>query len=330
MSLKIIKAGILDTIQDEGRHHHQHLGINPNGAMDAFSASLANALLGKSLNAPVIEMHFPAPTILFEQPTVICLAGANFKPMINGQTLLMHQPVFIPAQTILHFESLQWGVRSYLSLLSELLLPSWLDSYSTNLKAHAGGYKGRALIKGDVINYNAISTMKTAPTTVEILHWKARGVNELRSMPVLFLKGNEWNWLNEDARYFLENETFQVALEADRMGYQLKGPVLETTVSKELISSAVNFGTLQLLPNGQLIALMADHQTTGGYPRIGHIISADIPLLAQRKPGDLIYFKNTNLQCAEEKWIAQHQYLSDIQSACKSKIETFFNAVMRS
>ena len=324
MSLKIIKAGILDTLQDAGRFGYQHLGINPNGVMDYFSASLANALLGKSLNSPLIEMHFPAPTILFQNATIICLTGADFKPVINKQVLPLHQPVFIPANSVLSFETPNWGVRCYMALLGECILEPWLGSYSTNLKAGTGGYKGKALSKNDVLNFTATRRSRALNDEATVLNWKASGVAEKMEMPIHFLKGNEWIWLTDDARYFLENETFQLAMEADRMGYQLKGPVLETRISTQLVSSAVSFGTMQLLPQGQLIVLMADHQTTGGYPRVGNVIAADMPLMAQRKPGDLIYFKATNLETAEEKFFEQHKYLSDIQTLCKLKIEKLF------
>src|SRR5215218_7060806 len=116
MSLKIIKAGILDTIQDLGRYGYQHQGINPGGAMDRFSASLANALLGKSLHSPVIEMHFPAAQICFQKPAVICLAGADFRPMLNREKVPLHQPIAIEKNAVLAFTGKQEGARCYLSV----------------------------------------------------------------------------------------------------------------------------------------------------------------------------------------------------------------------
>jgi len=321
MSLKIIKAGVLDTVQDKGRFGYQHLGVNPNGVMDDFSAQLANALLGKKLDAPVIEMHFPSSGLLFQKPTIICITGADFKPMVEGFELPLHQPVFIPAQTSLQFKTVRWGVRAYLATLQDFILTPWLHSYSTNVKAEAGGYNGRPLKGGDILKYENANWLTSKKQSIEVLHWKALGVRDLYQMPVHFLKGNEWNWLTSDSQFFLENEMFQISLEADRMGYQLKGPVLETKDSKQLISSAVNFGTMQLLPNGQLIVLMADHQTTGGYPRVGHVISAHIPILAQRKPGELVYFKTTDLESAEEKFIKQQHYLIDIQAGAKLNLQ---------
>src|SRR3978361_1664650 len=106
MSLQIIKAGILDAIQDQGRYGYQHLGINPGGAMDTYSAQLANALLGKDLNAPVIEMHFPASQILFVKETIICISGADFSPEINTKRIPINQPLAINKNRVLHFNKM--------------------------------------------------------------------------------------------------------------------------------------------------------------------------------------------------------------------------------
>src|SRR5436305_971184 len=162
MSLKVIKAGLLDTVQDLGRHGYQHLGINPGGTMDRFAASLVNALLGKELTAPVIEMHFPASTILFLEPCVVCLTGADFSPLINGALVPLNQPLFVTADSVLKFTKPQSGARCYLSVLNELRLQKWLGGYSTNLKAKAGGYKGRKLEKDDELECESLEQ----PTTI--------------------------------------------------------------------------------------------------------------------------------------------------------------------
>lgn len=153
MSLKIIRQGVLDTIQDLGRYGYQYLGINSNGVMDQFSAQLANALLGKNLSAPVIEIHFPASQFLFEKETVICITGADFLPSVNDQPIPLDHPVAVNKGTILKFDKLGTGARCYLSFLNDFDIGKWLNSYSTNLKAIAGGWQGRALQKNDVIPF---------------------------------------------------------------------------------------------------------------------------------------------------------------------------------
>jgi antagonist of KipI len=325
MSLRVIKAGIFDSIQDNGRYGYQHLGINPGGSMDRFSSQLANALLGNSADAPVIELHFPAAQILFEKPAIICLAGADFTPTINGKQIPMHHPLAVGENALLKFERLQNGARTYLALFNELTIEKWMGSYSTNLKAAAGGFNGRQLERYDCLEFRDVN-LKQVLNEKEfvVLPWKANETVDNRN-EIQFVIGSEWHWMNKEMQTEFQNHWFQLTNEADRMGYRLAGPKLETESSEQLVSAPAGFGTVQLLPNGQLIVLMADHQTTGGYPRIAHVISAHLPVLAQKKPNDVLRFIMTDLATAEEKTGKQQKYLHEIQLACKFRMQTLLN-----
>ena len=329
MSLKIIKAGILDTIQDEGRNGFQHLGINPSGAMDRFSAALANALLGKGAEIPVLEMHFPAAEILFDSATIGCLTGADFGASIHGQWVPLAQPFFVDAGSVLIFRKWNNGARCYLSVLDEMDCEAWLHSYSTNLKASAGGFLGRPLKKGDVIaSRKKIQVAHGSHPAFLPLPWMAERV--AAGHEVACIRGEEWNYLTEEARAVFTLERFTVSHNADRMGYQLEGEELGIGQFSQLVSSGVSFGTVQLLPSGKLIVLMADHQTTGGYPRIAHVISADLPLVAQLRPHDSLGFYFVPLEEAEKKWAVQQKYLRLLEEASQFKIENFMHAAVRS
>lgn len=216
MSLKIIKAGLLDTIQDLGRYGHQYQGVNPGGNMDRFSASLANALLGKELNSPVIELHFPAAQILFEWPTIICLAGADFTPMINDKQVPLHQPIIIKEGTVLQFDKWKSGARCYLALLQNFALNKWLNSYSTNLKAEAGGYKGRVLLKGDVLEFENNSTA-VITKDFKTLPWQYHA-KETISNRMEFIAGAEWVWLTTKSQTQFLNNEYTISPASDRMG----------------------------------------------------------------------------------------------------------------
>lgn len=314
---------MLDTVQDLGRYGYQHLGINPGGTMDRFSASLANALLGKEFTAPVMEMHFPAAQILFQKQAVICLAGADFSPCINDEMVPAHQPIAVAENTVLTFKNKRNGARCYLSVLNELQLTPWLNSYSTNLKAAAGGYKGRRLEKGDEIHLASIAFQ--LENAFALLPWRYHTANDV-SNEIEFIPGPEWNWLTTKGQTHFLNDAFVITPASDRMGYRLQGEILEQVVQEQLVSSAVNFGTVQLLPNGQLIVLMADHQTTGGYPRIANVITSHLPKLAQMNAGDAVRFVMTNVDEAEENYIEQQKYLSSLQNTCKLKIENWLHA----
>ena len=327
MSLRITRQGVLDTVQDLGRYGYQHLGINCNGAMDKFSMQLANALLGKDLNAPVFEIHFPASQFLFEKKTIICITGADFSPSINDQPVSLHHPIAVNKNSILKFEKPQTGARCYMSLFNELSIEKWMNSYSTNLKAGSGGINGRSLIKDDKIEFkNELNFYNLwGQKDFIVLPWKASDVVDTRN-EIEFIIGSEWHWLTADAQELFVEQWFQITNEADRMGFQLAAQPLRTKHNDQLVSSAVCFGTVQLLPNGQLIILMADHQTAGGYPRVAYVISAHLPILAQKKPNDVIRFKMTSLEEAEKKLLKQKKYLQQLQIACKFRMEEFLNA----
>ena len=328
MSLRIIKAGILDTIQDLGRHGFQHLGINPNGAMDRLSARTANALLGKDLNAPVLEVHFPAAQILFETDTIIAITGADFAPVINGKPVPRDHPLVVAANSLLQFQKPVSGMRAYIATFPDIIVDKWLNSSSTNLKAGAGGFEGRALQRYDCLQLRRTPDLSglLKDKEFEVLHWKQ--VSPGHPSYMQFIIGSEWNWLTTEAQQTFQESMYQISPDADRMGYRLTGNALVAEETTQLVSSAVTFGTIQLLPDGKLIILMADHQTTGGYPRIAHVISAHLPFLAQKKINDVLQFRMTDLGTAEKKWLEQEKYIHLLQDACKFKMENVLHATL--
>jgi len=328
MSLSIIKPGLLDTVQDTGRWGYQHVGVNVSGAMDRFSSQLANALLGKELNEPVLEMHFPAAALCFQAATVISLAGADFTPTINGEAIPLHRPVMVPKGAILTCRSWKTGARCYLATLHRWKMEPWLGSCSTSYRLGTGGIHGRPLKEGDTIEFiDTDSTRALLPAeSVQPLPWMAEGIYTTKQ-EVQFVIGNEWYELSTAMQTQFLNQVFTISVASDRMGYRLTGAPLYTEKPVQLVSSAVSFGTIQLLPDGQLIVLMADHQTTGGYPRIGHVITAHLPYLAQSLPRHTLRFAMTNGQVAEEKLITQQKCLVQLQNASKFKIENLLHAV---
>ncbi|MGZ8558519.1 MAG: 5-oxoprolinase subunit C family protein [Chitinophagaceae bacterium] len=326
MNLRIIKAGVLDTVQDLGRHGWQHLGINPGGAMDKLSAQVANILAGNNSHEAVIELHFPASSFFFEQPTLIALSGADFSASINGDEVPSLHPILVSKYSILQFHGAANGARAYLAIHGGLNVSKWLDSFSTNSKAIAGGQQGRALQKEDEIGFGISGDLCPFINKKEfiVLPWKAAIAWGDDSVGEIFvLPGNEWNRLTDASKEKIQQQSFIITAQSDRMGYQLKSEPMFMNTHEEVVSSAVNFGTIQLLPDGQLIVLMADHQTTGGYPRVAHVISAHHSKLAQMKPGDAIHLRFTDLQKAEELFIKQQQHLMQLQTACSFKLDHF-------
>jgi antagonist of KipI len=321
MSLSIIKPGLLDTIQDSGRNGYGKWGINPGGAMDSFASEVSNMLVGNAVGEAVLEIHFPGPQILFEQNALIAITGADFSPTLNDVSIPLWHPVVIRKNTVLHFPRLISGARCYLSVHGGFLIDKWLDSYSTNLKAGAGGLGGQALKQGDELNLRESSIYFAAflkeDKNMQVLAWKADTCDTYRHIHEIYIiKGHEWEYLFEASQRHLVDNIFIIHPSSDRMGYHLKGIELELSLKMELLSSAVSFGTLQLLPSGQLIALMADHQTTGGYPRVGHVISAHLPKLAQLRPCDAVQFKLVETAVAEELLLSRKKQMAILQRAC--------------
>ena len=333
MSLIVIKAGILDTLQDLGRSGYQHLGINPNGGMDKFAMQIANLLAGNDPGEAVLEMHFPVSVFLFTQPALIALSGADFSAHINGEPVPILHSIAVIKNDVLQFHQPEKGARAYLAVSGGFSLDKWMNSYSTNLKAHTGGYAGRALKKDDEVPFRQSLAFPELMKEKDFLvfPWQA----DIKYLPIqqgiaregkddnpdiLVLPGNEWERLSAGAKEKFLNSSFSITRQSDRMGYRLDNEQLQSISTEEIISSAVSFGTIQLLPDGGLIILMADHQTTGGYPRIAHVISAHHSILAQKKADDTIRFRLTDQQTAEDLLVKQEQHLGQLQNACTFRL----------
>jgi antagonist of KipI len=325
MSLRIIKAGIQDTIQDMGRYGHQHLGINPTGAMDKYALQVANILVGNKMDEAVIEMHFPASVYMFSQPALIALGGADFSASINGEPVPNLHPVIVGKNDVLQFHKPINGARAYLAVSGGFAIHKWMNSYSTHLKAKTGGYNGRAFQKDDEILLRQPFSFSIKQNDFIILPWRADANRGNEQKEIFIIPGNEWERLTTGSKESFTMTSFVITNHSDRMGYRLNNIPLPVISNEEIVSSGVSFGTIQLLPDGKLIILMADHQTTGGYPRIAHVITAHHTRLAQMKAGDKILFHVTDQQTAEELFIKQQQHLLQLQNACTFRLQEYLN-----
>jgi len=309
-------------VQDLGRGDFRHFGVNPNGAMDKKAVRLINILLGNDENEAVLEIHFPAPKILFEKNALIALGGANFNARIDNRKIENWRPVFIEKGQTIKFSQKVSGNRLYLSVRRGFKIKSWLESKSTNLKAKIGGFEGRNLRKDDRILFNAKCKMQSAKFPFRMANSLIPDYSV--SPKIRVIAGAEWEKLNKKSESEFLSQKFSVSLNSDRMGFRLRGSPLRLSRKLELVSSAVNFGTIQLLPDGQMIMLMADHQTTGGYPRIAHIIAEDLPLAAQLGANDSLSFEIISLDEAENLVLKFDANLNLLKTAIK--FPTIFNA----
>ena len=315
MGILIRKPGILSTVQDLGRIGYRRLGINPNGVMDTNAVRLINILLGNEENAAVIEMHFPAAEIEFEHDAMFAVGGADFGVRLNGETFSNWRVHRAAKGSSLNFQNKLRGERAYLAIGGGFFVENWLGSSSTNMNAKIGGMNGRKLETGDRIG---LASDQTRPEMLVNKEISPSLISRNSRFPtVRVIKGGEFDLLNEESRDIFEISTFQISNNSNRMGYRLNGEPLALSKPTEMLSSAANFGTIQLLPNGQLIILMADHQTTGGYPRIAHVISYDLPLLAQVGANDKVAFHLIDVTEAERITTSFHRDLNFLKTGVR-------------
>ena len=292
MSIKIVKKGLSDSIQDRGRYGYQHLGIQPSGCMDIISAWLGNYILQNDLNAPIFELHFPSSQFLFDRDYTICITGANFVPLINEKSIELNTPIQVKQNDILSMLQPIEGRTAYLAIQGLLSEPAWLQSNS---------YTGKILEKEQAIDFKVshLPSGHNQVLTKDLIEKVHAHVFD-HQVPIRFLPGPAWKDLDEHSLSSIVNDTFTISPQANRMGFNLSGPKLTLNNPNAYLSSAVTRGSLQLLPNGNLIVLMADHQTIGGYANLGQIILVDLPRFAQMKSGQPFQFSLTNLGMAHQ------------------------------
>ncbi len=327
MSIKIIKPGLLATLVDEGRVGFRNIGIGPGGAMDSFAMKVANYLVGNGEKAAVMEMHFPAPEMLFQNVHLICVTGKGFEIFVDDKTIPLWKPIAVEKGSIIKFTKSGSGSRAYLAVHNGWKAHEWLGSFSTHLGVKAGGYLGRALQKEDVLE---TATNELAVNGTKTLPWRI-SKNELDAIysppdEIRIINSIEADLLLSESRKKLLSSNFSVTHQSNRMAYRLEGEKLFLSRPVELVSSAVDFGTIQLLPDGNLIILMADHQTTGGYPQIASVIKADLPKLAQLNLSDKINFKMIPLSEAESILLSKEKQLAELKHICVRQFNQYFGS----
>lgn len=327
MSLNIIRPGLLTTIQDTGRYGYQKIGVIPSGAMDVYSLRLANILVGNDENEGALEITLIGPTIEFTSDTLIAITGGDFSPVIDGQKVPMHRPVAVKAGAILRFGPCIVGCRAYLAVAGGYDVPPVMGSTSTYLRAQFGGLEGRALRRGDLLNtkepseygqqmmFNLLTRGAHSFTHARWSISKVHTTPERLRKPIKVMAGLQYDEFSEKAKYDFFGTDFLITTQSDRMGYRLNGPKLETKRSLEMISEVAGLGTVQVPPNGMPIILMADHQTTAGYPVIGQVALVDVARVAQLKPGDRMYFRLISYEEGERLFIDMERCMENIKIA---------------
>jgi len=327
MRIKILKAGLLATMQDLGRWDYLSVAIPTSGAVDSLSARLANLAVGNSENSAVIEFTYADAQFESLEDGVIAYSGEGAVLYAADQKLPSNCPVFIPQGKVIRLVNSDSGSRTYLAVAGGWKVDLILNSKSTYLPAGFGGLAGKALRNGDVLVSDETSPLNDqiilslTGKGISFSSWRIfkRILQPLNKNKIRIIPGPEFTWFDGRSIMSLLTHAFSVGMKSNRMGIQIEGPTLNRYQKQELLSTAVCPGTIQVTSGGSLILLLADCQTTGGYPRIAQVTAVDLPLCAQLKPGNRIEFEEISLENAELLYIEQEKSIQQIKTAISSR-----------
>ena len=307
MSMVIRKAGALSTVQDEGRFGVMKTGFGQCGAMDLTSMHIANRLVGNCKNCAVIEMTLTGITAVFDRECLIALSGGDFSAVLSGKHIRCDKAYAVRAGDELKLGAAKTGIRCYLAVSGGIDVPKVMGSRSTDLKMGIGGFFGRKLETGDVINFGKNCIEVKNPDKWEIDQRSFGGNYVLRAVP----GPQDFMFPKETIDKFFSCE-YKVTPECDRMGVRLSGEALKAKDGVDIISDGIVRGSVQVPGSGQPIVLMSDHQTVGGYAKIATVISGDVSLLAQARPGDTVRFERISVEQAEKLAKKEKKYLDNL------------------
>lgn len=301
--IHVIKSGMLTSLQDAGRCGYQHLGIPVSGAMDIQSLRMANILLGNQETEAALECTLLGPDIEFEEDCLFSIAGADMKPHLNQKELKLYHVYLGKKGDVLKLDFAVSGVRSYIAFAGGFRIEPVLGSASTDLRCRFGGYKGRKLQTGDRLELK--SPKQTLPNMYK--RFEDFEIHSEDETVIRVMTGPQDDYFTSKGKNTFFSGPYRIMQESDRMGYRLEGKAIEYADGVDIVSDGITFGSIQVTAAGLPIIMMADHQTTGGYAKIATVISSDLPLLAQMKPGQKIRFEPVTLKAARKFWHRQEK-----------------------
>ncbi|WJV63812.1 biotin-dependent carboxyltransferase family protein [Pectobacteriaceae bacterium C52] len=301
--LNIIRAGLYTSVQDTGRFGLRRSGVSQCGALDIPALKIANLLVGNDSDAAALEITLGQLVVSFTSNCWIALTGADCHADLDGKPLWTGWRFAVEPGQVLRLRAPRHGMRSYLGVSGGIQVPEILGSSSTDLKAGFGGLDGRLLADGDQLQLGKPNVLPKKQVGVKQLLFS----NRIRALP-----GPEYQEFSEDARNTFWRADWHLSPQSNRMGYRLQGPSLKRHISREMLSHGVLPGVVQIPHNGRPIVLMADAQTTGGYPRIACVIEADLYNLAQIRLGEPVHFIHCSLEDAQRTLQEQQRYLEQL------------------
>ena len=339
MTIVVLKPGLLTTLQDRGRDGCAALGVGRAGPMDDVAFRLANALVGNDLDSTALELTLIGPRLRFEHAATLALTGATFDARIDGEAIEGWRAIDVDAGAVLDCGRARRGARGYLAIAGGFDVARVLGSAATDVNAQLGPCGGCALHEGDALAAHAgppegamlsafgkrASRLPALPRNNESTAWSLDPrpwFDPDPEHPIRLIRGSHFDALDRASRETLFVAPFRIASDSNRVGFRLDGVRLALAHPLELVSEPTSFGTVQLPPGGQPIVLMAEHPTTGGYPRIGQIIAIDLARLAQCRPGDMVRFAQFDLDEAQTRSLRRERELARLIEAIAARQQT--------
>ena len=307
--IEVLAPGALTTVQDLGRFGFGRLGVSPGGAADTLALRLGNLLAGNAAEEAALEVTLLGPRLRFDSPARVVVAGADLAPRLDGRPVAMHEALAIAAGGVLSFGGGTGGPRAYVAVAGGLDVEPVLGSASTDLRGGFGGVEGRALVAGDRL---AVGSRHGRPRR---LGENARQMLLARRTTLRVMPGAHTERFSADALERLGAEAWVMRADSDRMGVRLAGPQLELREPFEMLSEGVGPGAVQVPAGGMPIVLGVDHPATGGYPQIAHVIAADLPSLAQLRPGAAMRFEWVDSETARAALVELEASVESLRGA---------------
>lgn len=321
MGVRILKGGMMTTVQDLGRTGYQSQGFSVAGVMDVRSFKIANLLLDNPENEAVLEFTLIGPTLEFTSATIVAITGGDFQPTVNGDPVPMYTALYMNKGDILKFKSARTGSRGYIAFSSYLDIPVVMGSRCTNMKSGIGGFKGRKLQAGDYIGFR----IKRRYLPFFLSRKLELDEFDQEEAEIRVVMGPQDDLFSKQGIETFLNSDYTVTSDFDRMGCRLEGPFIATKDGSDIISDGIAFGSVQVPSHGKPIVLLSDRQTTGGYAKIATVASVDIPKVVQRKTDHKIRFRAITVQEAQALYLKELEELDEmrkvIHQPCKEVLE---------
>lgn len=305
--------GAQTSVQDEGRFGYQWSGMCPSGAMDMHSLRIANILVGNKMNEAGLEVTLTGPDMTFMTDEVIAITGADISPMLDGTPIPMYCAISVKKGQHVHFGARKTGCRAYIAFAGGLDIEPMYDSRSTWVRINIGPID-HALRKGDMIGFRApsaslpqMAARSIAPETIES-----------KDIEIRVLLGPQDDLFTEEGiANFFGKDGYKVSNLCNRQGYRLEGPNVELIKKGSIVSDGIAKGAIQVPPSEQPIILLSERQSTGGYAKIGNVISVDIPKVGQAIAGSRLRFKKVSIEEAQRLLADEAAYLENLESRIK-------------